>query len=63
MRERIAQSGYWKLKLLLQKLTKHIKVYFITPDEDRTLTIKEPAKKGRAIVEIDLDGSYIVNNQ
>jgi len=61
LRERIAQSGYWKLKLSSQKLTKHIKVYFVTPDEDGTLTIKEPAKKGRAIVEIDLDGSYVLS--
>ena len=59
LRERIAQSGYWKLKLLSQKLTKHIKVYFITPDEDKTLSTKKPVKKGRAIVETDLDGSYV----
>jgi len=51
LRERIAQTGYWKLKLLGDEATKHIKVYFITPDEDRTLTYKKPAKKGRAIVE------------
>lgn len=61
LRERIAQSGYWKLKLSAQKLTKHIKVYFITPDEDGTLTTKKPAKKGRAIVEMDLDGSYVLS--
>lgn len=61
LRERIAQSGYWKLKLSSQKLTKHIKVYFVTPDEDGTLTLKTPAKKGRAIVEVDLDGSYVLS--
>ena len=61
LRERIAQSGYWKLKLLSQKLTKHIKVYFVTPDEDGTLITKNPAKKGRAIVEVDLDGSYVLS--
>ncbi len=61
LRERIAQTGYWKLKLSSQKLTKHIKVYFVTPDEDGTLTIKNPAKKGRAIVEVDLDGSYVLS--
>ena len=60
LRERIAQTGYWKLKLLSDELTEHIKVYFITPDEDGTLTSKFPAKKGRAIVEIDLDGSYVL---
>jgi len=61
LRERIAQTGYWKIKLQNQKLTKHIKVYFVTPDEDGTLTIKDPAKKGRAIVEIDIDGSYVLS--
>lgn len=61
LRERIAQSGYWKIKLASDKATKHIKVYFVTPDEDGTLTIKKPAKKGRAIVEIDLDGGYVMS--
>jgi type II restriction enzyme len=61
LRERIAQTGYWKIKLQNQGLTKHIKVYFVTPDEDGTLMIKEPAKKGRAIVEIDTDGSYVLS--
>jgi len=60
LRERIAQTGYWKLKLLQDEATKHIKVYFVTPDEDGTLTSKKPAKKGRAIVEVDLDGSYVL---
>lgn len=33
------------------------------PDEDKTLSIKTPAKKGRAIVEIDTDGSYIMSEE
>ena len=60
LRERIAQTGYWKIKLSQNNATKHIRVFFITPDEDATLTVKEPAKKGRAIVEIDTDGSYVM---
>lgn len=60
MRERIAQTGYWKIKLSGDEVTKHIKVFFVTPDEDGTLTTKRPAKKGRAIVEVDTDGSYIM---
>jgi len=63
LRERIAQTGYWKLKLLKDEATKHIKVFFITPDEDGTLKYKSPAKKGRAILEIDLDGSYILTKE
>jgi len=63
LRERIAQTGYWKLKLLQDEATKHIRVYFVTPDEDGTLTNKKPTKKGRAIVEVDLDGSYILTKE
>jgi len=61
LRERIAQTGYWKIKLSSDKVTEHIKVYFITPDEDGTLTVKKPTKKGRAIVEVDTDGSYVLS--
>ncbi|MEW6556829.1 MAG: BsaWI family type II restriction enzyme [Elusimicrobiota bacterium] len=61
LRERIAQTGYWKIKLSKDEITKHIKVFFVTPDEDGTLTVKTPAKKGRAIVEIDTDGSYVMS--
>jgi type II restriction enzyme len=60
LRERIAQTGYWKLKLSSAPVTKDIKVYFITPDEDGTLTVKKPTKKGRAIVESDIDCSYVM---
>lgn len=62
LRERIAQTGYWKLKLLKSSTTKDIKMYFVTLDEDGTLTTQSnPAKKGRAIVEEDTDCSYILS--
>jgi len=61
LRERIAQTGYWKIKLASDKVTEHIKVYFVTPDEDGTLAKIQPVKKGRAIVEKDLDGSYVLS--
>lgn len=60
LRERIAQTGYWKIKLASDEATRHIKVYFVTLDEDGTLRVRRPAKKGRAIVEIDTDGSYVL---
>ncbi|MCW4011055.1 MAG: BsaWI family type II restriction enzyme [Candidatus Bathyarchaeota archaeon] len=60
LRERIAQTGYWKNKLYRQPVTEHIKVYFVTPDEDNTLMKRNPVKKGRAIVEVDTDGSYVM---
>jgi len=61
LRERIAQTGYWKIKLSQDEVTKHIKVFFITLDEDGTLTTRYPAKKGRAIVEVDTNGSYVMS--
>lgn len=61
LRERIAETGYWKIKLSQDAVTKNIKVLFITPDEDGTLTIRRPAKKGRAIAEVDTDGSYVMS--
>jgi type II restriction enzyme len=61
LRERIAQTGYWKIKLSRDEVTKNVKVFFITPDEDRTLTFRTPTKKGRAIVEVDTDGSYVMS--
>ncbi len=63
LRERIAQTGYWKLKLMQDEVTKDIKVFFITPDEDKTLKFKKPAKKGRAIVEVDTDGGYVMSEE
>lgn len=45
LRERIAQTGYWKVKLSNAPVTKDIKVYFITPDEDGTLSIKNQLKR------------------
>lgn len=63
LRERIAQTGYWKIKLSQDEITKPIKVFFVTPDEDKTLSVKKPAKKGRAIVEVDIDGSYIMSEE
>lgn len=63
LRERIAQTGYWKIKLSNDKVTEHIKVFFVTPDEDGTLTSKKPVKKGRAIVETDTDGSYVMSER
>jgi type II restriction enzyme len=61
LRERIAQTGYWKLKLGSAPVTRGVKVFFITPDEDQTLLRRKPTKKGRAIVEVDTDGSYVMS--
>jgi type II restriction enzyme len=63
LRERVAQTGYWKLKLASAPVTRGIRVYFITPDEDGTLLKSKPTKKGRAIVERDTDGGYVMSEE
>ncbi len=63
LRERVAQTGYWFLKLKSSKVTENIKVLFVTLDEDGDLIVKHPAKKGRAIAEIDTDGTFVITNK
>ena len=60
LRERIAQTGYWKIKLSQFNATEDIRVFLVTPDEDGTLTDKVPLNKGRAIVEVDTHGAYVM---
>lgn len=61
MRERIAQTAYWKLKLNGNPVTRHIQVSFVTPDEDEDLrTRPDPPKKGYAIVNTDVDVAYLL---
>lgn len=62
LRERIAQTAYWKLKLSQDPLTVHIKGYFITADEDKDLArglSNPPVSRNRIIVEHELDGTYV----
>jgi len=63
LRERIAQTAYWKLKLAGDPLTLHIKGYFVTADEDGDLVkgMSDPSRN-RIIVEHDLDGTYVLRN-
>ena len=69
LRERIAQSCYWKLKFLSSDITKHIKVYLITTDNDNDFSISEKRKthyngksRNRIISEYELDGIYILRD-
>ena len=61
--ERVAQTGYWKLKLLESENTKHIKVYLITPDRGKNLAELNPATKSRVIAEVELDGTYVLTTE
>ncbi len=63
LRERIAQTAYWKLKLAGDPLTMHIKGYFITADEDGDLVkgMANPSRN-RILVEHELDGTYALRD-
>lgn len=63
LRERVAQTGYWKFKLLESENTAHIKVYLITPDSDKIFKRRNLTRKERVIVEIDLDGTYVLTKE
>ena len=59
--ERVAQTSYWKFKLLSDERTKHIKVYLITPDGKKDLrVVRNQVKKSRIIAEAELDGTYVL---
>src|SRR3989338_8006222 len=65
LRERIAQSGYWNIKIKNYNLTRHIKVFFVSPDKDNDFSNDKGTGvgKSRAIVETDLDGAYVMTEQ
>ncbi|HIP66938.1 MAG TPA: hypothetical protein EYH09_02330 [Candidatus Nanopusillus sp.] len=69
LRERIAQACYWKLKLLQSDVTKHIKVYLVTTDNDDDFSIGKRKResyngksRNRIIAEYELDGIYIMRD-
>jgi type II restriction enzyme len=63
MRDRVAQTGYWKLKLMQSPLTEKTVVYFITLDEDGDLNSTKSYRKSRAIVEVDTDSCYVLTEE
>ena len=61
-RERYTETPYWKLKLLETEVTKHIKVFMITPDNDDEISFSQNPKKSRIVMEYELDGIYLAKN-
>ena len=59
LRERIAQTAFWKLKLNGNPVTTNIRTFFVTPDEDDTLDIQK-TNKSKAIVVNDIDAVYVL---
>ncbi|MEM2145251.1 MAG: BsaWI family type II restriction enzyme [Candidatus Jordarchaeaceae archaeon] len=69
LRERIAQACYWKLKFLSSDVTKNIRVYLVTTDNDKDFEPKrnkesyDGKSRNRVIAEYELDGVYILKEE
>jgi type II restriction enzyme len=74
VRERFAQTLYWKVKLATNERTKSIKMYFVTVDKEfnqkktgfkkpslDVIDNKEPTKP-RILLEYELDGVYVTRD-
>ncbi len=74
VRERFAQTLYWKLKLSANRRTEHIKMYFITVDKEyneKKTGFKKPSldipidkkpTKPRILLEYEMDGVYVTRD-
>lgn len=66
LRERIAQACYWKLKLLSSDITKNVRVFLATTDNDEDFFLRDKKRgyegkhRNRVIAEYELDGVYIL---
>ena len=60
LKNRIFDMAYWKLKLQTDEDSTSIKYYLITTDIDETLKTEDLPQIGRAIIETDLDGTYVL---
>ncbi|MEM2704730.1 MAG: BsaWI family type II restriction enzyme [Candidatus Bathyarchaeia archaeon] len=65
LRERIAQACYWKLKLLSSDVTKNVRVFLATTDNDEDFFLRDKGgyngrHRNRVIAEYELDGVYIL---
>jgi type II restriction enzyme len=60
-RERYTETPYWKIKLSQNEVTKTIKVFMITPDNDDEIAYlgKGQPSKARIVMEYELDSIYL----
>ena len=61
LRERVAQTAYWRVKLAAQDSTRHVKMYLFTLDKDGVFGESETKRKARVIAEGDVDCTYIMS--
>jgi type II restriction enzyme len=60
-RERYTETPYWKLKLMEDEITRPIKVFMVTPDNDDEVSyIRENGpRQPRIVMEYELDSIYL----
>lgn len=61
LKQRVFDMAYWRLKLQANEDSASIKYYLVTTDIDGTLKTSDlPRQIGRSIIEVDLDGTYVL---
>ena len=63
LKNKIFSTVYWKFKLQENENKASVKFYLITTDIDKTLQITDVPKLGRAVIETDLDGTYVLTTE
>lgn len=60
-RERYTETPYWKLKLMEDEVTKPIKVFMVTPDNDDEISFigQSGPRQPRIVMEYELDSIYL----
>lgn len=64
-RERYTETPYWKLKLMQDEVTKPIKVFMVTPDNDDEISFitRNGPKQSRIVLEYELDSIYLAREE
>jgi len=64
-RERYTETPYWKLKLMQDEVTRPIKVFMVTPDNDDEISFisKGRPRQPRIVMEYELDSIYLAREQ
>ncbi len=60
-RERYTETPFWKLKLMQDEITRPVKVFMITPDNDGEISflVEGRPTKARIVMEYELDSIYL----
>jgi type II restriction enzyme len=60
-RERYTETPYWKLKLMQDEVTRPIKVFMVTPDNDNEISFigERGPRQPRIVMEYELDSIYL----